>query len=51
MPPADKQAILETAREASRHFGDALGVFQSDGSVFSANRDIEAETREWDIHR
>ena len=52
MPPADKQAILETAREAFRHFGDALGVFQSDPDLFfSKDRDIEAEKRGMDIHR
>jgi len=52
MPPADKQVILETAREAFRHFGDVLGVFQSDPDLFfSKDRDIEAEKRGIDIHR
>jgi cysteinyl-tRNA synthetase len=52
MPPADKKAILETAREAFRHFGDVLGVFQSDPDLFfSKDRDIEAEKRGMDIQR
>jgi len=52
MPPADKQAILETAREAFRHFVDVLGVFQSDPDLFfSRDRDIEAEKRGIDIPR
>lgn len=52
MPPTTKQAILGTAREAFRHFGDVLGVFQSDPDLFfSKDRDIEAEKRGIDIHR
>lgn len=52
MPPDARQAILETAREAFRHFGDVLGIFQSDPDLFfSTDRDIEAEKRGIDIHR
>ena len=52
MSPTAKQTILETAREVFRHFGDVLGVFQSDPDLFfSRDRDIEAEKRGIDIPR
>jgi cysteinyl-tRNA synthetase len=52
MSPAAKQAVLETAGEAFRHFGDVLGMFQSDPDLFfSRDRDIEAEKRGIDIAR
>jgi cysteinyl-tRNA synthetase len=46
MPVPAKQAILAAAADIFIHFGNGLGVFQSDPDVFfQVDRDIEVEKR------
>ena len=48
--PAVRQAVLEAAREAFRHFGDVLGLFQYDPDrFFERDRDIEVQKRGIDV--
>ncbi|MEE9911893.1 MAG: cysteine--tRNA ligase [Deltaproteobacteria bacterium] len=46
MPASARQVILETANGVFKHFGDVLGVFQTDpDSFFQADRGIEVAKR------
>ena len=50
MPAFAKQTILETAAAVFDHFGDVLGIFQSDpDSFFHRDRDIEVRKRGLDV--
>ena len=50
MPMPAKQVILEAATGLFTHFGDVLGVFQSDPDIFfQADRDIEIKKRGLDV--
>jgi cysteinyl-tRNA synthetase len=52
MPLSVKQIILETVMGVFTHFGDVLGIFQSDpDSFFHADRDIEVGKRGLDVSR
>jgi cysteinyl-tRNA synthetase len=52
MPASDKQVILETATGVFTHFGDVLGVFQSDPDIFfHSDRDIEVGKRGLDVSK
>jgi len=50
MPASAKQVVLETAAGTFMHFGDVLGVFQSDPDIFfQTDRDIEVGKRGLDV--
>ena len=50
MPVPAKQVILEAATGLFTHFGDVLGVFQSDPDIFfQTDRDIEIKKRGLDV--
>jgi len=52
MPLSAKQVILEAAARVFLHFGDVLGVFQSDPDIFfRTDRDIEVGKRGLDVSR
>jgi len=52
MPVPAKQVILEAATGLFTHFGDVLGVFQSDPDIFfQTDRDIEIKKRGLDVSR
>ena len=52
MPAPDKQVILEAAAGIFTHFGDVLGIFQSDPeNFFDKDRDIEVKKRRLDVEK
>lgn len=52
MPVSTKQVILETAADVFMHFGDVLGVFQSDPEIFfHIDRDMEVGKRGLDVSK
>lgn len=52
MPVPDRQVILEVAAGIFTHFGDVLGIFQSDPeNFFDKDRDIEVKKRRLDVEK